>query len=50
MAFLPWTTWRRLIVWFVIGIIVYAAYGHWHSRLHLGPGAKAEPRDEALPE
>jgi len=49
MAFLPWPTWRRLIVWFLIGIIVYAVYGHRHSRLHLGLGAKAEPQNETLP-
>ena len=33
MISLPWTTWRRLIVWFVIGIIVYVVYGVRHSRL-----------------
>jgi APA family basic amino acid/polyamine antiporter len=33
MSALPWPTWRRLIVWFVIGIVVYFAYGVKHSRL-----------------
>jgi APA family basic amino acid/polyamine antiporter len=33
MSALPWPTWRRLIVWFVIGIVVYFAYGVRHSRL-----------------
>ena len=33
MASLPWPTWRRLIVWFVIGIVVYFFYGIRHSRL-----------------
>jgi APA family basic amino acid/polyamine antiporter len=33
MAALPWPTWRRLIVWFVIGIVVYFFYGCRHSRL-----------------
>src|SRR5262245_22027083 len=33
MASLPWPTWRRLIVWFVIGIVVYLVYGIRHSRL-----------------
>jgi APA family basic amino acid/polyamine antiporter len=30
---LPWPTWRRLIVWFVIGMIVYFLYGIRHSKL-----------------
>ena len=33
MASLPWTTWERLIVWMVIGIAVYFAYGARHSHL-----------------
>jgi APA family basic amino acid/polyamine antiporter len=33
MASLPWKTWERLIVWFLIGIVVYFAYGVRHSRL-----------------
>jgi len=37
MAALPWPTWRRLIIWFVIGIVVYFSYGVKHSVL-----AKAE--------
>jgi len=43
MASLPWTTWRRLIVWFLIGMVVYSLYGHRHSKLHKGVTAKAEP-------
>jgi APA family basic amino acid/polyamine antiporter len=34
MISLPWPTWERLIIWFVIGMIVYFSYGHRHSRLH----------------
>ncbi len=49
MASLPWPTWRRLIVWFAIGIVVYGFYGHRHSRLHRGLMTKAEPRDETVP-
>ena len=30
---LPWPTWRRLIVWFVIGMMVYFLYGIRHSKL-----------------
>jgi APA family basic amino acid/polyamine antiporter len=33
MASLPWPTWRRLIVWFVIGMVVYFSYGVRRSKL-----------------
>jgi basic amino acid/polyamine antiporter, APA family len=33
MSALPWPTWRRLLIWFVIGMVVYFAYGVRHSRL-----------------
>jgi APA family basic amino acid/polyamine antiporter len=33
MASLPWATWERLIIWMVIGIAVYFAYGARHSLL-----------------
>ena len=33
MISLPWTTWRRLIIWFVVGIILYFVYGQSHSKL-----------------
>ncbi len=33
MISLPWTTWRRLIMWFVLGLVLYFAYGRTHSRL-----------------
>ena len=41
MAFLPGGTWLRLVVWMFLGLIIYAAYGHTHSRLQgkmKGPG------------
>jgi len=41
MAFLPWTTWRRLIVWFVVGIVFYFCYGVRRSKL-----AQPPPRPE----
>jgi basic amino acid/polyamine antiporter, APA family len=33
MASLPLKTWLRLIIWFVIGIVLYFSYGVRHSRL-----------------
>jgi APA family basic amino acid/polyamine antiporter len=33
MSGLPWVTWRRLILWFVFGMVVYAVYGVRHSKL-----------------
>jgi APA family basic amino acid/polyamine antiporter len=33
MAALPWSTWKRLIIWFVIGIVVYLFYGVRKSKL-----------------
>jgi APA family basic amino acid/polyamine antiporter len=33
MASLPWRTWERLIIWFVIGLVLYGVYGYRHSRL-----------------
>jgi len=34
MLALPFDTWLRLIVWMVIGIIIYFVYSRKHSRLH----------------
>src|SRR4029077_18887040 len=33
MLALPFTTWARLIIWFVIGIVVYFSYGVRRSKL-----------------
>jgi APA family basic amino acid/polyamine antiporter len=33
MLSLPWSTWERLILWMVIGVGVYFAYGYRNSRL-----------------
>ena len=43
MAALPWETWARLIIWFVIGIVVYFSYSVRHSKLAQPPAAPASP-------
>jgi basic amino acid/polyamine antiporter, APA family len=47
MAGLPFDTWMRLIIWMVIGIVFYFAYGYTHSEvrkrddvLHAGGGTR----------
>ncbi len=39
MAGLPWHTWERLIIWMVIGVVLYFLYGYRHSKLR-GSGAR----------
>jgi APA family basic amino acid/polyamine antiporter len=39
MSALPWTTWLRLIIWFLIGIVVYFFYGVNHSKLAAPPAS-----------
>lgn len=34
-------TWIRLVVWTIIGFIIYAMYGYKHSRLHGGNGRRS---------
>jgi len=37
MISLPWRTWERLIIWFVIGMLVYFFYGVRCSKLARPP-------------
>ena len=43
MAGLPADTWLRLIIWLIIGMVIYFAYGKKHS--HLGNAAVAPAGD-----
>jgi len=40
MASLPGSTWLRLIVWLIVGMVIYFAYGRSHSRLRTLPRAR----------
>jgi basic amino acid/polyamine antiporter, APA family len=48
MSFLPVDTWIRLLLWTLIGLVIYALYGYRHSRLRATrasvPHATAEER------
>jgi len=55
-ASLPVGTWYRLLVWSVIGIVIYVLYGYSHSRLRspaeresaAGPGFTKPAEDRTL--
>jgi APA family basic amino acid/polyamine antiporter len=44
MAGLPWATWQRLIVWTIIGLVIYFAYGYRKSYV---AHPELRPADEA---
>jgi APA family basic amino acid/polyamine antiporter len=44
MAGLPWATWERLIVWTIIGLVIYFAYGYRKSYV---AHPEVRPADEA---
>ena len=33
MASLPQATWERLVIWMILGLVIYIAYGRRHSRV-----------------
>jgi APA family basic amino acid/polyamine antiporter len=39
MALLPGDTWIRLVIWMVLGLVIYFVYGKKHSKLANGNGA-----------
>jgi APA family basic amino acid/polyamine antiporter len=39
MRSLPWATWERLIVWMVIGLVIYFFYSRSHSKLARAEGS-----------
>src|SRR6266700_1146454 len=43
MAGLPADTWLRLIIWLIIGMVIYFSYGRYHSRVQLAEAA-GEPK------
>ncbi len=40
MASLPFDTWLRLIIWLIIGLVIYFGYGRHHSRVALSARKK----------
>jgi APA family basic amino acid/polyamine antiporter len=47
MVFLPWQTWLRMVVWLVIGMVIYFTYGRYHSKVQAtnANGKAAAPAD-----
>ena len=45
MIGLPFDTWLRLIIWLVIGMVIYFTYGRYNSRVQAAGTPKSpEPR------
>ncbi|MCS6914350.1 MAG: amino acid permease [Myxococcales bacterium] len=44
MLGLPWQTWKRLLIWMLVGIALYFAYGRRHSLVQAEAAASQEAR------
>jgi APA family basic amino acid/polyamine antiporter len=49
MFSLPAESWLRLVGWLALGLVIYFAYGHRHSRLSRRPGATPGTPSRLLP-
>lgn len=48
MFSLAWQTWARLIIWLVIGLVIYFSYGRHHSRVQLVEGSRSPARAPSM--
>jgi APA family basic amino acid/polyamine antiporter len=48
MASLPFDTWLRLVIWLVIGMVIYFTYGRHHSRVQAAATAVDKPAPTAV--
>lgn len=49
MIGLPFDTWLRLIIWLIIGMVIYFTYGRYHSRVQLGADGPKTPEPRPTP-
>ena len=49
MIGLPFDTWLRLIIWLIVGMVIYFTYGRYHSRVQTGAGGPKTPEPRPTP-
>jgi APA family basic amino acid/polyamine antiporter len=49
MASLPWESWKRLLIWMAIGIVLYFVYGYRWSKLRASSDRRGLIEGEAYP-